>query len=205
METMECVISEILPGRTRETMQYGSLKHLYLSGTLIDETDTSPWRIRIPNRSKLFPSCGGGELKCASHLFSADVINMVDKMIKAINEELSEEGLMSIGDAVLPHIQHWNRLLTLLCDQAVWAVIILPALLGVSALAILAVVLLTPVYLSVRVYECISESHLFVSIDTDVDGCLGSSNGCFHAIRIPVSWIVCVVGLNRVGTTLSLT
>jgi len=199
------MISEILRDRTRETMQYGSLKHLYLSGTLIDETDTSPWRIRTPNRSQPFPSCGGGKLKCVSHLFSADVINMVDKMIKAIDEELSEEGLMSIGDAVLPHIQHWNRLLTLLRDQAVWAVTILPALLGVSTLAILAVVLLTPVYLSVRVYECVPESHLFVSIDADVDECLGSLNGCCHAIRILVSWIVCAVGLHRVGTTLSLT
>jgi len=67
---------------------------------------------------------------------------------------------MSTGDAVPPHIQHWNRLLTLLCDQAVWAVTILPALLGVSTLAILTVVLLTPVYLSIQVHERISESHL---------------------------------------------
>ncbi|KAH0828166.1 hypothetical protein J3R83DRAFT_3867 [Lanmaoa asiatica] len=93
---------------------------------------------------------------------SADVIDMLDKMIKAVDEELSEEGLMSIGDAVLPHIQHWNRLVTLLRDRAVAVVTILPAVLGVSVLAILAVVVFAPIYLSVRVYECVSDEPLFV-------------------------------------------
>lgn len=40
----------------------------------------------------------------------ADVIDMLGGMIKAIDEELSEEGLVSIGDTMLPHIQHWDRL-----------------------------------------------------------------------------------------------
>ena len=31
---------------TGETIPYGSLKHWYLSGTLVDETDMLPWRIR---------------------------------------------------------------------------------------------------------------------------------------------------------------
>lgn len=85
---------------------------------------------------------------------------MLDKMIKAVDEELSEEGLMSIGDAVLPHIRHWNRLVTLLRDRSVAIVTILPALLGVSALAVLAVVVFAPIYLSVRVYECVLEELL---------------------------------------------
>ena len=34
----------------------------------------------------------------------ADVIDMLDKLIKAIDEELWEEGLMSIGDTALPQI-----------------------------------------------------------------------------------------------------
>lgn len=80
---------------------------------------------------------------------------MLDKMIKAVDEELSEEGLMSVGDAVLPHIRHWNRLVTLLRDRAVAVVTILPALLGVSTLAVLAVLVVAPIYLSVRVYECV--------------------------------------------------
>ena len=88
---------------------------------------------------------------------------MLDKMIKAVDEELSEDGLMSIGEAVLPHIRHWNRLVTIIRDRTVAVVTILPALLGVSALAILAVITLTPIYLSVQVYGCVSESQLFVS------------------------------------------
>ncbi|KAF8554223.1 hypothetical protein OG21DRAFT_1115422 [Imleria badia] len=124
--------NEMLRKHTRDTMQYGSLKHLYLSGTLIDETDTSPWRVKTPNRG--------------------DVINMLDKMIKAVDEELSEEGLMSIGDAVLPHIEHWDRLVTMVSHRAVGAITILPALLGVSTLAILAVIVIPPIYVSALVY-----------------------------------------------------
>ena len=39
-----------------EMMQYGTLKHLYVCGKLINKLDTSPWRIRTPNQSKLFLS-----------------------------------------------------------------------------------------------------------------------------------------------------
>lgn len=46
----------------RETMQYASLKHLYLSGTLVDEADTPPWRVRTPNRSEPPFSCRKGEM-----------------------------------------------------------------------------------------------------------------------------------------------
>ena len=103
---------------------------------------------------------------------SADVLDMLDKMIKAVDEELLEEALMSIGEAVLPHIQHWDRLVTMLRDQALAVVTVLPAILGVSAAAILAVIVLTPIYLSVRVYKCVSELFfLFREYgDTDVDG-----------------------------------
>jgi hypothetical protein len=68
-----------------------------------------------------------------SNVLSADVINMLDKMIKVVDEELSDEGLMSIGDAVLPHIEHWDRLVTVLSNRAVGVITILPALLGVSS------------------------------------------------------------------------
>lgn len=44
--------SEGLRNRTRGTIQYGSLKHLYLSGTLVDDVDTSAWRVKTPNRSE---------------------------------------------------------------------------------------------------------------------------------------------------------
>lgn len=84
----------------------------------------------------------------------ADVMNsMLDKTIKAIEEELSEERLLSIGDTVLPHIQHWDRLATLLRDRAIAAVTILPLVLSVSALTIVVVAVITPVYLSVATYK----------------------------------------------------
>lgn len=78
---------------------------------------------------------------------------MLDKMIKAVDEELLEEGLMSIGDTVLPHIQHWDRLAALLRDRALGVVTILPLVLGVSALTIVAVVVITPLYLSFGAYK----------------------------------------------------
>ena len=47
-------------------------------------------------------------------------------MIKAVDKELSEEDLMTIGDSVVAHIQHWDRLATLVRDRSVVAVMILP-------------------------------------------------------------------------------
>ncbi|KAN0091569.1 hypothetical protein V8E55_005135 [Tylopilus felleus] len=120
-----------LRNRTRETIEYTSLKDLYLSGTLIGEADTSVFQVWTPNR--------------------ADVTDMLDKVIKAVEGELSKDSLMSIGD-VLPHIQHWNRLGKMLRDKTV-KVASIPPLLGVSALAILALVVAAPIYASVRVYE----------------------------------------------------
>ncbi|KAN0091571.1 Uncharacterized alpha/beta hydrolase domain (DUF2235) domain containing protein [Tylopilus felleus] len=124
--------NEVLRNRIRETTEYGNLKHLYLSGTLVHKTDTSAWRVKTPNR--------------------ADVIIMLEKMIKTIDGELSGDGPLSIGDAVPPHIQHWDRLLVMLRTRTVAVVTILP-LLGVSILAAAASVAVTPIYLSVRVYE----------------------------------------------------
>ena len=83
---------------------------------------------------------------------------MLDKMIKTVDEEPPEEGIVPIDVTVLPHIQHWNLLVIMLLDQSLTVVTVLPAVLGVSAVAILAVVALTPIYLSVRVWKCVSES-----------------------------------------------
>ena len=76
-------------------------------------------------------------------------------MIKSVDQEMSEEGLMSIGDAVLPHIKHWDRLGDLVRTQTVAAISVLPALIGVPLLAVLAVALVAPVYLSVRTIKCV--------------------------------------------------
>ncbi|KAF8134269.1 hypothetical protein EV363DRAFT_1322922, partial [Boletus edulis] len=103
---------------TRETLQYGSLKHLYLSGTLVGRGRYTPNR--------------------------ADIIDMLDKMIKAVS---CRSGTLS-----LPHIEHWDRLVTMLRDRSAAVVTVLPALLGVSVLAVLAVVVFTPIYASVWVY-----------------------------------------------------
>ena len=89
------------------------------------------------------------ERKFTFPVHSADVVNVLEKMIKAIDGELLDEGLMSIGGTVLPHIKHWDRLGELFIGKTVTAIALLPALLGVSALAILAVVA-APVYCYVQ-------------------------------------------------------
>jgi hypothetical protein len=88
---------------------------------------------------------------------------MLDKIIKVVDEELSEEGLMPIGNAVLPHIQHWNHLVMVLSNRALGLITILPPLLGVSALAVLGAMAFLAFYLCSSAYACVSESHLFVS------------------------------------------
>ena len=76
---------------------------------------------------------------------------MLDYMIKVVDEELSE-GPMSIGEAMPPHIKHWNCLVVMLRDQAV-RVVALPVV-------VLTMVMVTPISLSCG---WVLESHLFVS------------------------------------------
>ena len=142
----------MLRERTRDTLQYGNLKHLHLSGNLVDETETLAWRVKTPIRGE---SCYTSRARArnAELGFLADVIDMIDKMIKAVDEELSEEGLVSIGDTVLPHIQHWDRLAILVRDRSIATVTILPLVLGVSALTIIAIAVITPIYISFETYK----------------------------------------------------
>ena len=78
---------------------------------------------------------------------SGDVVDAVDNMIKSVDEEMSEEGLMSIEDDILPRILHWDRLGYLVRNRAVATIAILPAILAVAVVA--------PVYLSVRTITCV--------------------------------------------------
>lgn len=78
---------------------------------------------------------------------------MLDKLIKAVDEELLEEGLMSIGDTVLPHIQHWDRLATPIRDRSIAVMTVLPLALGISALTVVATVVITPIYLTFGAYK----------------------------------------------------
>lgn len=89
-------------------------------------------------------------LKHAFLIFSGDVIDMIDKMIRVVDGELTEEGF------ALPQTRHWNRFL----GRVVPAVTFLPTLLGVSALAILAVPVVAPIVLSNKVYRHVLEGHL---------------------------------------------
>jgi hypothetical protein len=142
----------MLRERAHDTSQYGSLKHLHLSGNLVDDVDTPAWRVKTPNRG-WFSARPSVRQRKVLRIALADAIGMLDKVIRAVDGELLEERLMSIGDTVLPHIQHWDRLATLLRDKAVAAVTILPLVLGVSALTIVAVVVITPIYLSFETYK----------------------------------------------------
>ena len=103
----------MLRERARNTLQYGSLKHLHLSGNLVDEADTPAWRVKTPNQGW---SCS---TFCVTAQSAEDFISRRDP--SRYDGELSEERLMSIGDTMLPHIQHWDRLAILLRDKAVAA------------------------------------------------------------------------------------
>jgi hypothetical protein len=111
---------------------------------------------------------------------------MIDRAIKAVDEELlSEEGLMTIGDTLPPHIQHWGRLGSSLRDRAM--VTVLPALLGTPAIAMLAVA--APIYLSVQGYGCVVLITFCVSVVL-ITGLVrygvGGSDGYCRTIRASV-------------------
>ena len=158
-------------------MQYGSLKQLFLSETLMSGTDTPLWHW-TPNRSEsTFSLIDNGDNETFIHFISADIITILDNIIKVVDEEPSEEGLISIGDVVLPHIRLWHRFVMLLRNSAVTVVIILPLLLGVLVLAILGIVVFVlwpaltvlglvllavvavitalPSFLCIRVFQCV--------------------------------------------------
>ncbi|KAG9319016.1 hypothetical protein JVU11DRAFT_1137, partial [Chiua virens] len=118
---------------TRETIEYGNLKDLYLSGALVIQTDTRAWKVKTPNRS--------------------DVDDMLDKMIKAVDGELSEEDLIPIGDEVLPHIQHWDQLIRLIGNGSVVTVAAPPVLLSLAAISVLSVAGTAIAVTSVQVYD----------------------------------------------------
>ncbi|KAF9227007.1 hypothetical protein BS17DRAFT_440186 [Gyrodon lividus] len=116
---------------TRDTAEYARLKHLYQSEKLVTHANPPSWRVKTPDRH--------------------DVVDMLAKMIRAVDEEFLDDGLTSVGDTVLPHISHWDKLATLVIDSTV-VMAILPVVLGVSALVIAAGIVAAPFVLS---YELI--------------------------------------------------
>ncbi|KAG9309257.1 hypothetical protein JVU11DRAFT_10740 [Chiua virens] len=117
----------------RQSLQYSSLKNLHLTGALVYRKDTSSLRINTPNRT--------------------DVIYMLDKLIKIVDEDPEDEGFKSIEDAVLPHIRHWNRLVTLLGDRTITTLSVIPAVLGISTFGVLALLVAVPIYVPRRAYK----------------------------------------------------
>ncbi|KIJ09526.1 hypothetical protein PAXINDRAFT_172463 [Paxillus involutus ATCC 200175] len=84
---------------TNEMAQLENLKDLWLDGNLI-EHDTARWRVKTPTRD--------------------DVLDMIDKMIKSVNGDFSEDlSITSVGRLALPEIQHWTRLAVLARDSVV--------------------------------------------------------------------------------------
>ncbi|KIJ09533.1 hypothetical protein PAXINDRAFT_172470 [Paxillus involutus ATCC 200175] len=73
--------------------QLEALQDLWLDGKLIVE-DTPSWRVGTPARD--------------------DVLEMIDKMIKSVSGDFSEDlGVTSVGRSALPEIHHWGRLAAL--------------------------------------------------------------------------------------------
>jgi hypothetical protein len=131
-----CIVLEVLQDRTRQTMQYGSLKQLLPSGTLVSETNASLWH-RTPNRSEsTFFLIDKGDNEIYFHSISADVITILNDIIKVVDEGLSEDGLISIGDVVLPRIRLWDRFVILLRGGAMGVAITLGSLLGLVVIIV---------------------------------------------------------------------
>jgi len=121
-------LNKSLQQSIRSGNAYRILRDIYLSGTLIAERETLPWRINTPTKS--------------------DVTIMLEKMIKAVEGELSEEDLM-IGDTLPPGIQHWNRVLMFLGYTAAGTALFpvaLGASIGFSALSVVALIVGWPSY-----------------------------------------------------------
>lgn len=90
-------------------MQYDSLKQLFLSGMLVGWSSADPWEVETPRHSEstLFSYRERGHLDV--YIILGEINMMLNKVIEAVDDELSEDGFMSIGDAVLPHIRHWDE------------------------------------------------------------------------------------------------
>ncbi|KIJ60018.1 hypothetical protein HYDPIDRAFT_190199 [Hydnomerulius pinastri MD-312] len=116
-----------------KTQEFRSLKDLMIAGNLVGDTETSAWQVKTPT--------------------VGDVSSMIEKMIGSVEGQHSTNGLTSIGDSALPHIQHWDRLGDVVRHSAIAAVTGLPVVLGVSALTVTALIALTPVFVSIGLYR----------------------------------------------------
>jgi hypothetical protein len=114
-----CVIPPCALATLREETNTGqqleALQDLWLDGKLIGE-DTPPWRIRTPARGLLFSAlfyCFVASERGFLPLVD-DVLEMIDKMIKSVSGDFSEDiGVTSVGRSALPEIHHWGRLAAL--------------------------------------------------------------------------------------------
>lgn len=104
-------------------------------------------------RSSTIPSFSFRRRLKHTTLLTVDVTMMLDKMITAVDEELSEEDLMWIGDTLPPGVQHWERAFMFLGYHTVAGTALFPvalcASIGFSALTVVALVVSAPIYLSV--------------------------------------------------------
>jgi len=82
---------------------------------------------------------------------------MLEKMIQAVEEDLSGQDLMRIEDT-LPPALHWDRALMFIGFTAAGTALFpvaLVASVGLSALTVLALVICAPIYLSVDAFDVV--------------------------------------------------
>lgn len=81
-------------------------------------------------------------------------------MIKSVD---SVEGSTN-ASFVLPKIQHWDRIVRILRDSVVEAIVIPSAVAGVAALTLVTAVILAPVVISRKITKSVVSDASFISI-----------------------------------------
>jgi hypothetical protein len=162
------VIAEELQQSIRGREEYRILTHIHVSRSLIAEKETAPWRVYTPTKCKSFSvmcCCRVLSLETLRLMYLAgDVTIMLERMIQAVEEDLSGHDLLRIRDT-LPPALHRERTLMLIGYTAVGTAF-LPVALGasfvLSPLAVTAALIYGSIYLSVKMKEeCVFNSFLF--------------------------------------------
>ncbi|KIJ62089.1 hypothetical protein HYDPIDRAFT_114935 [Hydnomerulius pinastri MD-312] len=120
---------QTLRDEIRNSEDYWRLRDQWLSGTLVDFTETPFWQVYTPTQD--------------------DLKNMMEKMLFSVESEegISVDDSTSGGDSILPHIQHWGRLAVAVYQFVLDWLSSLFTLAGLAPFTAAAVVVLSPIFI----------------------------------------------------------